>query len=295
MRVEVSLLNPAEDVVLRDSFVYVAANHRFQIVNVARPRSPVVVGTCGLPILYDVYGMCLQDTLAYVSTYPLAIINIANPSQPETIGSIPCGTWGVFVSDTLAYLGATSFQVWDVASPTAPVFVDSLSFGPLVYGSVVVDSRAYVACADSLRLVDVSDPHNMRVIAQHSLPYIGWKVVYDSPYVYVATLDAGVCIFETTATGVAELPKPSRPWSSIRLAPNPARNWVDVIVTSPLTSPCRLSLIDVDGREVASVKLVSGPSQERRTRISLRNLAPGLYFLRAGTEGWSGVLKIVKQ
>jgi hypothetical protein len=54
-------------------------------------------------------------------------------------------------------------------------------------------------------------------------------------------------------------------------------------------------LIDLAGREVASVKYVSGPSQERRTRISLRDLAPGLYFLRAGTEGWSAVLKIVKQ
>jgi hypothetical protein len=288
-----SLFDPAQEMVLRDSFVYCAENYKFEVVNVARPRAPVVVGACNLPD-YS-YGMCLQDTLAYVSTYPLAIINVANPSQPETVGSIPCGTWGVFVKDTLAYLGATALQVWSVANPTSPVFVDSLTFDTLVYGTVVVDSLAYVACRDSLRLVNVSDPHNMRVIGRHSLPDIGWKVVYDSPYVYVAALDAGVCIFEASSTGVAEAPKPSRARSSIRLAPNPARNWVDIIVTLPLTSPCRLSLINVAGREVASVKVGSGLSQERRTRISLRGLAPGLYFLRAGGEGQSGVRKIVKQ
>jgi len=84
------------------------------------------------------------------------------------------------------------------------VFVDSIAFGALIGGILVVDSLAYVGCRDRLRLVNVSDPHHMRVIAQHSLPYGGWRVVSDSPYVYVATLDAGVCIFETTAVGIAE-------------------------------------------------------------------------------------------
>jgi hypothetical protein len=282
-----------QDMVLRDSLLYIAENYQFQVVNVARPRQPVVVGTCGLGD-YS-YGMCLRDSLAYVSTYPLAIISVANPSQPETVGSIPRGTWSVFVKDTLAYLAAVGLHVWDVANPAAPTPLDSLTFGHMVYDVVVVDSLAYLACSDGLRLANVADPHNMRVIALHGLPYIGWRLVYDSPYVYVATRDAGVCIFETTATGVAEAAKPSRPGSSIRLAPNPARNWVDVILTSPLVSPCRLSLIDVAGREVASVRVASGPSYERRTRIELRHLAPGLYFLRAGMEGQPGVLKIVKQ
>ncbi len=292
-----SLGSPPEAMVLRDSFAYVVQDYEFLVINVARPREPEVVGTCDLPS--SSYGMCLWDTLAFVSTLPLAIINIANPARPETVGSIPLA-WGVSVKDTLAYVGsrvlqAPNLQVWNVADPVSPVIVDSIAFGALVYSSVVVDSLAYVGCRDGLRLVNVADPHNMRVIAQHGLPDIGWRLVYDSPYVYVATMDAGVCILETTAVGVAEAPKPSRPRSSIRLAPNPARNWVDVVVTSPLPSPCRLSLIDVAGREVASVKLVPGSSQERRTRISLKGLAPGLYFLRAGRESWSEVRKIVKQ
>ena len=111
----------------------------------------------------------------------------------------------------------------------------------------------------------------------------------------VATMDAGVCIFETTAVGIAEPPRLSGQRSDLRVGPNPARDWVDVIFTSPLTEPCRLALIDVAGRKVASVRFVPGPSQEGRTRISLKGLAPGLYFLRAGTEGWPGVRKIVKQ
>ena len=282
-----------QDVVLRDSFVYVAQNYGFLVINVARPRQPQVVGTLSLPDYTS--GMCLQDSLAYVSTYPLAIINVANPSQPETVGSIARGAWSVFVKDTLAYLPNVGLFVWNVANPAAPTPVDSLTFGHMVYDVVVVDSLAYLACSDGLRLVNVADPHNMRVIALHSLPYIGWRLVYDSPYVYVATQDAGVCIFETTATGVAEAAKPSRPRSGIRLAPNPARSWVDVTMTSPLTSFCRFTLFDATGREVASVNVAPGSTNERRTRIELGHLTPGLYFLRAGMEGQPGVLKIVKQ
>ncbi|GEM_PF-443808 len=282
-----------QDMVLRDSFLYIAENYQFQIVNVARPRAPQVVGTLSLPDYSS--GLCVQDSLAYVSTYPLAIINVSNPSQPEIVGSIARGAWSVFVKDMLAYLPNVGLFVWNVANPAAPTPVDSLTFGHMVYDVVVVDSLAYLACSDGLRLANVADPHNMRVIALHSLPYIGWRLVYDSPYVYVATQDAGVCIFETTATGVAEATKPSHPRGGIRLAPNPARNWVDIIVTSPLTSPCRFTLFDATGREVASVNVAPGSINERRTRIELGHLAPGLYFLRAGMEGQPGVLKIVKQ
>ena len=283
----------AQDMVLRDSFVYCAENYKFQVVNVARPRAPQVVGTLSLPDYTS--GMCLQDSLAYVSTYPLAIINVANPSQPEIVGSIARGAWSIFVKDTLAYLPNVGLFVWNVANPAAPTPVDSLTFGHMVYDVVVVDTLAYLACSDGLRLANVADPHNMTVIALHSLPYIGWRLAHDSQYVYVAMQDAGVCIFETTATGVAEAPKPSRPRSSIRLAPNPARNWADIIVTSPLSSPCRFTLFDATGREVASVNVAPGSTNERRTRIELGHLAPGLYFLRAGMEGQPGVLKIVKQ
>jgi len=280
--------------VLRDSFVYCAEHYKFQVVNIARPRAPEIVGTLNLPD--RTYGMCLLDTLAYVSTYPLAIINVANPATPETLGSIPRGTWSVFVKDTLAYLAAVGLHIWNVANPAAPTPVDSLTFGHMVYDIIVVDSLAYLACSDGLRLANVANPHDMRVVALHGLPYSGrTRLVYDSPYVYVATGDAGVCIFETTAVGIAETPAPRDRARGFRVGPNPTREWVDVTFNSPLAKPCRLTLIDVAGRRVASVKFVPGSSQERRTRIFLRNLAPGLYFLRAGTEGWSEMLKIVKQ
>ncbi len=282
-----------KDMALRDSFVYAALDNQFNIINVARPRQPQAVGWCALPDRS--YGMCLRDSLAYVSTYPLAIINTANPSQPETVGSIPRGTWSVFVKDTLAYLAAVGLHVWNVARPTSPTPVDSLTFGHMVYDVAVVDSLAYLACSDGLRLANVADPHSMRVVAFHSLPYIGWRLVYDSPYVYVATLDAGVCLFETTAAGLAEAGRPQPETNGIRAAPNPARDWLDIVVASPLCAACRLSLLDVAGREVASVWLPPSTASERRARVNLVRVAPGVYFLKAGGQGQPGVLKIVKQ
>jgi len=260
----------AQDMVLRDSLIYCAENYKFQVVNIARPRAPEVVGTCDLPS--SSYGMCLWDTLAFVSTLPLAIISVANPVQPETVGSIPYA-WGVSVKDTLAYVGsrvlqAPNFQVWNVANPATPVVVDSIAFGALVYSTVVVDSLAYVGCEGVLRVLNVSDPHHMTVVAWHSLPHYGWRLVYDAPYVYVATVDGGVCIFETTAVGIAEPRQPEG-----MQARNGASVVSGVLFLEEATSrkPQATSLSDVSGRKVMA--LHPGAND-------VRALAPGVYFMR---------------
>ena len=79
------MFNQPQDMVLRDTLVYVAENARFQIVNVARPREPVLVGSCVLP--FASHGLDLEDSLAFVgNTTSLQIVNIARPSNPVVIG-----------------------------------------------------------------------------------------------------------------------------------------------------------------------------------------------------------------
>jgi hypothetical protein len=270
-----------KDMVLQDSFVYAAMDNQFYVINVARPRQPQAVGWCALPDRS--YGMCLRDSLAYVSTYPLAIINTANPSQPETVGSIPRGTWSVFVKDTLAYLAAVGLHVWNVANPSAPTPVDSLTFGHMVYDVVVVDSLAYLACSDGLRLANVADPHNMRVIALHRLPCIGWRLVHDSPCVYVATHDAGVCIFETTAVGIAE-PRQVK-GEQVRKEASVVRGVLNLEVGSRQNAAYRAELLDVSGRKV--LDLHPGAND-------VRALAPGVYFVREAQAQAQAVRKVIK-
>jgi len=278
-----------QSMVLRDSLLYAAENGIFEIANVARPRTPVVVGTLVLPD-YS-YGMCLQDSLAYVSTYPLAIIDVANPAQPETIGSIPRGTWSVFVKDTLAYLAAVGLHVWNVTNPASPTPVDSLTFGHMVYDVVVVDSLAYLACSDGLRLANVADPHNMRVLALRSLPYIGWRLAYDSPYVYVATQEAGICIFETTAVGVAGT-GPRRVNGALVVRPNPVGDYAMMRLPAVGADIRSLRIYDVSGRFIQSAPVTWNAGE---FKLDMTALSPGLYVARieGRTQVWR--TKIVRE
>ncbi|MBM3332609.1 hypothetical protein FJY68_12320 [candidate division WOR-3 bacterium] len=56
------LFNPAEDMVWRDSLLYVAEIARLQVVNVARPRQAVLIGTCVVGDLHQA-GLWLQNDL----------------------------------------------------------------------------------------------------------------------------------------------------------------------------------------------------------------------------------------
>lgn len=53
------------DMIAKDSFVYVAAENRFQVFNVAHPRQPRLVGSCNLPT--GSADLCLQGNFAYIT------------------------------------------------------------------------------------------------------------------------------------------------------------------------------------------------------------------------------------
>ncbi len=198
----------AQDMVLRDSFVYCAENYKFQVVNVARPREPQAMGTCGLPD-YS-YEMDMKDTLAFVANgiAGLQIVNVARLDAPVVVGSIAFSNpaVGVAVKDSFAYVGANHLRIVNVARPSSPFVVDSVPLS--VYGRAVTiaDTMLYVGTclgsAGDLRAFSIADPASPRLVGFFGTPIGVNRVVYAAPYVYAACSDAGIVVVETTADGV---------------------------------------------------------------------------------------------
>ncbi|HTW91873.1 MAG TPA: hypothetical protein VMH22_09205 [bacterium] len=256
-----------EDMVLRDTFVYLVGYLRFNVVNVARPRQPVLVGSCVLGD--DSYGLSLVDSLAYVASYPFAIINVADPTNPVVVDSILHGANGVFVKDTLAYLADGGLYVYNVARPTMPFPVDSLCGVFNAYDVVVTDSLAYVACQDAVLLLDVSSPHNMRVLATSPVADVAMRLTYSAPYVYASCYGAGVWVFESTQVAVAE-PK-QLGLAQARKGASVVRGVLNLEVGSRQHTAYRAELLDVSGRKVMNLRAGAN---------DVRALAPGVYFVR---------------
>jgi len=266
---------PPQDMVLRDSFVYCAEMNRFQIVNVARPREPVLVGSCVTQ--EDAEGLCLVDTLAFVASYPFAIVNVKNPANPVLVGTISRGAWNGSVRDTFLFLSSGGILVYSVADPGQPRLIDSLSVGPNTYWVEAVGSLLYTDNRDGVRVVDASDIHNMQVRGFTATPYTVKRLTYKSPYIYAACWEAGVCIFESTQVGVNERTAGFRPMQVyVSVVPSPAADCVALTLGGYLGDRPTIVVRDVTGREV--MRLNRGAANDRPVYLDVTSLAGGVYY-----------------
>jgi hypothetical protein len=267
-------LNEAEDMVLRDSLLYIAARLRFWILNVARPRQPVLVGSCVLP--GDVWDLDVEDTLAYVTSSSLIVVNISRPDSPFITA-----TWtamvGVDAVDSIMYTVGSGY-VWSVsmARPSQPVVLDTLRIPSWVSDIVVEGSRAY-AGGVVLHVLDVSDPRDLREVGQWTPPHEFRRLLAAGPHVYAVCYDAGVCVLETTAVGVRESEAAGR-LKRLRLWPIPARDRVSLDIGGP-DGPVGWRVHDVAGRVVLQGH---SATEGGAFSIAVAGVPAGVYLVTVG-------------
>jgi hypothetical protein len=277
--------------VVEDSFAYLACRLRFYVINVARPREPVLVGSCVLSGTGR--NIALGDTVAFVAmgSGGLACINVSNPAVPSIIGTWGGRSGGVALADTIAYVAGpyTSLVSLDVADPTAPRVIDSLWLtDTLWWNDVAVNgSLAYVG-GERVLTVDISDPVNLRVRGTLVPPYLVQRLFYAAPYIYAACYEAGVCVLETVQVGMSEeLSRARLVERPGRVCPNPAYQFAAVRAGPDLESAV---MRDVLGRLVRTFK----PSGAVFT-MDLTGLGAGLYFIELRYNTGKRIEKLIKR
>ncbi len=290
----VDVYNFPQDMVLRDTFIYVAEQGKLQIINVARPREPVLVGSCNLPGPSG--KMDMQDSLAYVTNTVFSIVNVANPAIPTVVGNYGARIQGVDVAGTTLFGAApyTGLLALDVTDPTHPYALDSLPLTDTIWWNdvVVFGSRAYVG-GERVWVVDVSDPRDLRLVpgASWTPPYLVERMEYRAPYIYAACLGAGVCILESTAVGVGDRgPQSATTAAHLRVVPSPARG---LVLAVGLNDKSFVSVFDATGRDVS--KRVHSTREPGLVRLNIDRLPRGLYFLCEADKEVGHVVKFVKQ
>jgi hypothetical protein len=289
------LFNLPEAMVLRDSFIYVAEAYRFQVVNVARPRQPVLVGSCVLPGTPG--KLELNGTTAYVATQGVQCVDIADPSNPRIVGSYGSArVSGLVVVDTVVY-GAgpyTGLIALSVADPAAPRLLDSLWLTDTLWWSdlVVVGSMAYLG-GEHVWAVDVSDPQDLRRVTGVSWAPPGFieRMVYAEPHIYVACLDAGVCILESTAVGIADCNRWRDAGPALTVTPNPTSGRLDVRIAGLGTVGGVWTVRDVTGRAVRGGSVVAGAG---RFTVDMSAEPSGVYVIELEVNGKRHRGRIVK-
>jgi hypothetical protein len=163
---------------LQDTLAYLnTTGTSFHIISVANPDSLYHVGRC--PRSSCAYfwptGICVKDTVAYLanSEYGIVMINVADPSAPDTIPSYdtPRHVLDLAVRDSLLYVvDLDTLRILNVRDPLNVSCVGKVGTTEYFHGIWVVGDYAYLACLSGgvgidgkLMIVDISDPIAPRI------------------------------------------------------------------------------------------------------------------------------------
>ena len=292
-----SCFNPPEDLVLRDSSIYAAEGSRFQVFDVARPRKPVLVGSC---VTQDgvYFGLVVQDTLAYTVGDGFQIINIARPNSPFLLSTTAAGASGLTVRDTFAYIpnGWDTVHVYSVANPAAPYVVSAVPCGVWPWDAALGESKLYVGASDGWG-VDVYDLINPGLPVRRgraSAPTDIRRLQYANGRLYAAMWEAGVAIYETTATGIHEQAGTVEKLGTLRVWPNVTGDNVRFTV-GPGARSLDVAVYDVSGKRRGDVSIrVYRKGGATEGELGLSTLPAGLYVVRVESEGKSLTAKVVR-
>lgn len=148
------------------------------------------------------------------------------------------------------------------------------------------NKKIYCCTANSntryLHIIEKPEKKGMACsVKQHAvyLPSFNNFLVPNMPYYRLYEAKDSPCdTIGKVATHDPDLPKSH----AFSLLPNPATNLVQIIFTTPTTSPARLYLLDLTGKRLQAVAI---PAGETGLSISVNELPPGSYFIQLLTDG----------
>jgi hypothetical protein len=155
----------------------------------------------------------------------------------------------------------------------------------------VVGTKAYVSEV-SIRILDVSNPGDLRMIGQASVPQWTPRLVYAAPYLYACCAEGGVCVFETLPTGIEERTGTGQR-NGLTILPSVTDGRL-VIRGQLLRESPKLAVFDVSGKEVMRATMPAQRDGESgRWLVDLSRLSAGVYVLRLRGKGVTEIGKVI--
>jgi hypothetical protein len=197
---------------------------------------------------------------------------------------------GVDVIDTVAYLADYGLKTASVANPTAPYVLDTIFEDDFTNDVVVVDSLAILG-GYTVRIFNVADPRDIRLVGFWAAPDVCNRLSYSAPYLYASCYAAGVCILETESLGVAEDAAEPVPRSGLQLGGSIVRGDIALRASDLGGKEVTISTYNSAGRLVETCAL---RGQGTQVRYSFARMPAGVYVLRAHANGRTHTFKVVK-
>lgn len=193
----------SRDILISDTLLYLAGFDMLRIFNISNVLSPVLLGQFG----GSFNGICKKDSLIFGissgSPENLQVINVADPSSPELVGSLEFGIGsnaGIDISGNSVFIAA-GISVWsvDVNDPANPFVLDTLVM-ECYTSRIHIDGDLAVINNETagIKIIDVSSPQEMQDKGFYDTPSIALTCRLAGNAAYVADGYSGLQIIDVS-------------------------------------------------------------------------------------------------
>jgi len=286
--------DPAE-MVLRDTLLYLAGLLRFNVVNVARPRQPKLVGSC-VTMDGTEFGLAVQDSLAYVMSGWLQVVNVARPDSPFLVSTTKGGATGIAVRDTFAYIPYANDTLWtfSITNPANPRLLSAEPTSVWPKDVALAESMLFVGTVDNhIDIFELGNPAKPVRVGRVTAVSDVNRLWYADGKLYAAIWDAGVAVYETTSVAICEPGAPHRLRPALTVSPSISTGTVRFAVNG-VAQGSDISVFTISGMRLKNApvraELKGGLIQGE---IDFVGQPAGVYIIRISKEGTNITAKVV--
>ncbi|MCB1742255.1 MAG: hypothetical protein KDK91_17910, partial [Gammaproteobacteria bacterium] len=128
----------------------------------------------------------------------LVVLDRSDPSQPRWIGALDFSGEITCIegeADVMFVAEGSTVHAVDVASPLQMRVLDSLDLGGSISEFKLRNEVLYAAAGTAgLRIIDVSDPESIGLIATVATPDAAWQIAVSSSRAYIVSPDFGIIV-----------------------------------------------------------------------------------------------------
>ena len=172
----------------------------FAILDISDVTNPFEVGYF---VASDDYGdIQVAGDYAYLGYWGdgLSVLNVSNPYNPVQVSGMsnPANIYDIFLDGDIAYISSNDggFTVADISDPFNTRYLYEHSFGDGGKAVFALDNIVYLSGDDLLRIIDVSDPSDPRLVNSLVMPRDPADFYYDGEYLYIALRFDGFHIYD---------------------------------------------------------------------------------------------------
>jgi hypothetical protein len=173
----------------------------FQIISIANPANPTLVGIANPPGTAN--AVAVSGDLAFLAADDgLYVVDISNPASPTLTGSYHTPAYdsfyGVAVAGDLAFVAegfSAALQIINISNPASPTLTGSYHAPGAVVGVAVAGDLAFVAGGQSgLLIINISNPASPTLTGSYNTPGDATGVAVAGDLAFVADYTAGLQI-----------------------------------------------------------------------------------------------------